>query len=201
MTFTLTQSLIERFWAKVDRRGEHWMWTGAVNPSGYGTIGSGGKYGKTLYAHHVAFAIQNGPLPDGLMVRHRCDIKLCMRGEDLIPGTHADNMKDRDERGRTSKGGRHSRVMKKKAARGDRNGSRTKPGCLPRGDNHWLRKNPGARSGSKNPLTNLTEEKVREIRLLVAGNLKKKRDIARDYGISPPALTAIIQRRTWKHVE
>lgn len=141
MNFTLTPSLIERFWAKVDRSGKHWLWTGAVTKNGYGSISSGGKRGAPiLYAHHVAFKIQHGELLPDHLIRHKCDIKLCMRGECLLSGSHTDNMKDRDERGRTSKGKKHSRIMKKKAARGNRNGSRTRPDRVPRGDAHYTRR-------------------------------------------------------------
>lgn len=159
MDFKLTPSLIARFWAKVDCSGEHWLWTGATSPNGYGSIGAGGKGGKTLYAHHVAFAIQNGELPEGQrVVRHKCDIKLCMRGKCLIPGTQQDNNRDRDERGRTRKGEAH-------------------------------------------PLAKFSEVDVRQMRLLLSKPGSSKREVMERYKISRGALIAIIQRRTWKHVE
>lgn len=200
MNFTLTPSLTERFWAKVDRSGEHWLWMGAVSPNGYGTIGSGGKKSKTLYAHHVAYASQNGELPSGTVVRHKCDIKLCMRGKCLLPGTQLDNIQDRVDRNRTSSGLKHSRIMKKRAARGDRNGSRTKPESRPRGDAHYMRRNPGLRAGSKSPLAKLTERDIPEIRRLAATPGIKKKDVAAQYGIVPSAVTAIVNRTTWSHV-
>ena len=46
-----TPDFIERFWAKVDRSGEHWLWTGATSKAGYGQIKLGGRKGKLLYAH------------------------------------------------------------------------------------------------------------------------------------------------------
>lgn len=38
----------------------------------------------------------------GLSVRHTCDNPRCINPKHLIIGTHADNMKDRSERGRTA---------------------------------------------------------------------------------------------------
>ena len=197
MNFTLDAAVISRFWSKVDRSGEHWLWIGAVGSNGYGSMGIDGK---TVYAHHIAYRIQHGELPGGHMVRHRCDIKLCMRGECLLSGTHADNMADRQERNRTSKGSEHSKIMKKKAARGDRNGSCTRPESRPRGDQHFFRRNPGFRAGSRSPTAKLTEEDVTKIRYLVTVPGVKKKDVAKDFGISAPALTAIIQRKTWRHI-
>ena len=199
MNFTLTPSLIERFWAKVDRSGEHWLWTGGTTKGGYGSI-SGGHRGKVVYAHHVAFALQNGEIPEGSVVRHKCDIKLCMRGSCLLPGSQLDNIRDREERGRTSSGVRHSRIMKKVAARGDRNGARTKPAARTRGDAHWLRKRPGEMAGSRNHLARLTEESIPEIRRLVSIPGVKKKDVAAQYGIAPSTVTAIVNRTRWSHV-
>lgn len=36
----------------------------------------------------------NGPIAPGLVVRHRCNNKLCVRIEHLVLGTHQDNMDD-----------------------------------------------------------------------------------------------------------
>jgi hypothetical protein len=43
-------------------------------------------------------------LDPGVMALHTCDVKLCVNRDHLYAGTHADNMRDRDERGRTTRG-------------------------------------------------------------------------------------------------
>lgn len=78
-----------------------WEWTGKVLPNGYGTITTGGK---STQAHRVSYAIFNGPIADGMMVRHTCDNRLCVKPSHLLLGTHADNMDDRDGRSRQAMG-------------------------------------------------------------------------------------------------
>lgn len=47
-----------------------------------------------------------------MVVRHRCDVPLCVNPAHLEIGTHADNVRDRDERGRrvAPKGSAHGRA-------------------------------------------------------------------------------------------
>jgi HTH domain len=41
---------------------------------------------------------------------HTCDNRLCINPNHVIPGTHADNARERDRRGRTAVGMRHGRA-------------------------------------------------------------------------------------------
>jgi hypothetical protein len=56
------------------------------------------------------------------------------------------------------------------------------------------------KKGEDHPNAKLTAEKVREIRYRVA-NGEGKRAVARLFGISCPNLLAIIQGKTWTHVQ
>lgn len=96
--------LVIRFWAKVQvgEEDECWNWKGGQQSKGYGSFGVGG--GKTALAHRVAYEFERGPIPDGLLVRHRCDNRLCCNPAHLELGTIADNNRDAVERGRTAKG-------------------------------------------------------------------------------------------------
>ena len=108
--------LADRFWAKVDKTGECWLWRGAlqggrVGP--YGLIWGGPERGKYVYAHRVAYELQHGPIPPGMDVCHDCpggDNRLCMRGSHLFLGTHEDNFIDMRAKGRHSRGETHWRA-------------------------------------------------------------------------------------------
>ena len=62
----------ERFWAKVDKSGECWLWTAGRNTPGYGVISEGGHSGKQLSTHRVAYELEVGPIPNGLTIDHLC---------------------------------------------------------------------------------------------------------------------------------
>lgn len=57
--------------------------------------------------HRKAFVAAHGPIPKGFLVRHTCDNSRCVEPSHLVLGTHADNMRDRMERGRQARGERH----------------------------------------------------------------------------------------------
>lgn len=92
-----------RFWARVEKRGEGecWIWTGTSAGPGYGKISS---HGKQVYAHRLAWELANGPSYPSLFVLHKCDNRLCCNPAHLYLGTQADNVRDRDSRGRTARG-------------------------------------------------------------------------------------------------
>ncbi|BBA98356.1 hypothetical protein RVR_4506 [Actinacidiphila reveromycinica] len=63
--------------------------------------------GKGDYAHRVAWIEANGPIPPGLVIRHRCDNPPCRNVAHLLLGTHADNVADMVSRGRNARGEDH----------------------------------------------------------------------------------------------
>lgn len=90
--------LSERFWQKTEWQGECLIWHGAVNKNGYGSFSINGR---SETASRVAWMLtHDSPIPDGMLVCHRCDNPLCMNAEHLFLGTHQDNMLDRDMKGR-----------------------------------------------------------------------------------------------------
>lgn len=95
---------LERFWSKVDKSGECWLWTASKSgPNGYGQLGDWRFrcQGIPIRAHILSWSIANNRWPnDGEVVRHSCDVKACVRPDHLLIGTHADNMRDARERRR-----------------------------------------------------------------------------------------------------
>jgi hypothetical protein len=76
----------DRFWPKVDRRGEDecWPWLASRYRNGYGQFEGAG-------AHRFAYELARGPIPDGLVIDHTCGQKFCVNPRHLEAVTVATN--------------------------------------------------------------------------------------------------------------
>jgi len=88
--------IADRFWAKVNKTEDCWIWTGAKHKFGYGRFTI--EHRKTTTAHRMAWILTYGETD--LHVLHKCDNPPCVRPDHLFVGTHTDNMRDCWNKGR-----------------------------------------------------------------------------------------------------
>lgn len=173
-------SPLERVWERVAFGPGCWEWQGGRDLKGYGRVTVGTKRKK---AHRVIWELANGPIPDGMRVCHHCDNPPCVRPDHLFLGTDKDNADDRDAKGRT--GPRRGWQPGQRRSRGDQHWTRREPAKVPRGE----RANRAA----------LTEQQVRDIRARYRPRMASA--LGREYGVSHVVILAIVNRKTWAHVE
>ena len=179
----LTPDRVERFWSKVLILGfdDCWDWQGAKDPNGYGRFMIGMIDGVRLsvLAHRFAYVAATGDEPAGLHICHKCDFPGCNNPSHFFKGDDALNMADCKAKGRQSRGERASVAVK---------------AAIPRGDAHYLRCNPGLRSGERNPMARLTTEQVAEIRALFAAGVHRQ-DLARQFDVTASYINELARGR------
>jgi hypothetical protein len=102
----IDQKYIDRFYTKVDKTTTPngcWIWTASKDDKGYGNYGCPeNSKNKKYRAHRFSYLISKGPIPEDLVVRHKCDNPSCVRPEHLELGTQYDNIQDRVNRNRSN---------------------------------------------------------------------------------------------------
>lgn len=84
-------TLLARFWARVDKTGDCWLWLGPRDRKGYGMVC---VRNRSWRAARFAWTVTRGPIPPGLFVCHHCDNPPCVRPDHLFVGTAGDNARD-----------------------------------------------------------------------------------------------------------
>lgn len=92
--------IVQKFWSKVRpaAQGACWDWTDTPDEDGYGRLSIKGV--AKPRAHRISAALFLPDYSDELVVRHRCDNPLCCNPSHLVMGTQAENIADRETRGR-----------------------------------------------------------------------------------------------------
>lgn len=173
------------FWEKIriGKPNECWPWIGQKMIGGYGLFDrrrDGIRIARR--AHRIAYECTKGKIPDGLMLRHKCDNPPCCNPNHLIPGTAKDNSGDMIER--------------------RRHWTWQRPERIPRGKNHWSAKlgTSSLPHGENHSQAKLTRSKVREIRDIYAKGKMSQRALAKSFDVSQGLIWQIINNadKYWK---
>lgn len=98
-----------RFMAHVHMVPESGCWIfSLVGTWGYGQFTIGPKTQRqTLRAHRWSYEHFVSPIPEDMVVCHRCDVPCCVNPKHLFLGTTIDNVRDRVRKDRSAKGESH----------------------------------------------------------------------------------------------
>ena len=102
----MNKNTLKRFWSKVHKTNNCWIWTGSKRNKGYGAFMWTGEDGEIIQgrAHRFSYEIMFGKIPKGLCVLHKCDNPACVNPNHLFLGTKADNNNDMRIKGRAVSG-------------------------------------------------------------------------------------------------
>lgn len=152
------------------------LWCRCVSRNGYGSLRVGNR---THSVHRLAWEVNYGPIPPGMHVLHKCDVRSCINPAHLFIGTNADNVRDK--------------VVKGRQLRGIDLSWRVKRG-ISLSENRQRRLS--SLKGAKNPASRLTDEQVAAIR----ADRRSQRVIAREFGITQPSICLIKAGKSWRHL-
>lgn len=91
----------KEFFNKVEKTEGCWKWKGRKHPTGYGVFDF---LGSAWLAHRVSWLFHAGSIEQEKDILHSCDNPECVNPAHLRVGTHAENMRDKLERGRQKRG-------------------------------------------------------------------------------------------------
>lgn len=194
---------VARFWSLVVPSSDCWEWTGSISRKGYGRFSIGHR--TVRGAHRIAWMLAtNEPIPDGFDVCHTCDVRNCVRNDDI--GTYIVNGVVRPRRGHLWLGRNidniNDKMAKGRAPVGELSGARKHPERVARGDRHGFRLHPErVPRGSHHGVAKLSESVVLAIRQRYGTrDWLTYQSIALHFGVSESLIGQIVRRDIWRHL-
>lgn len=200
--------------------GGCFLWQGHINKYGYAHLYWNGRARR---AHRLSFEAFRRPIPPGLCVCHRCDVRACINPAHLFVGTHLDNMRDAVAKGRVPHGEQRPdtkltdeqvaalvALCNAGASAGElaehfgisiaqvmRLMDGTRRRHVPR---PATMRPPLKARGERNAAATLTEQDVIAIRLAYQAGGVRQQDLADKYGVTSTSISNVVLRYTWSHV-
>lgn len=188
----------ERIRQRVEHRDGCWLWRGSATKDGYGQI----RVGRAVrVVHRVAYTAANGPIPRGMVVRHKCDVRLCCNPDHLEIGTHEDNAQDIVDRGRLKNRRSLTPAEKAIAKRMRADGQTIRAIAVALACNWHLAREASGKSsgesgrprGSRNTYVRVTDEHKSEIRRRYLAGGVTQQQLAEEFGIDQTYVSIIVR--------
>lgn len=85
------------------------LWYGLSDKDGYGKMFTNKKH---VRIHRFVYEMHNGPIPEGMIIQHKCDTPSCCNIDHLELGTWLSNMQDKVSKGRLRNQNMHKMICK-----------------------------------------------------------------------------------------
>lgn len=186
-----------RFFGRVNKTPECWLWTGKTDRDGYGHCWDS-RHQKTSRAHIVSFELSGRRVPEGLQLDHLCRVRHCVRPDHLEPVTTRENLM----RGQTEARRNAEKTLCKRGHPLPFTGARRF--CrecvrLRTSSPDEAREIRGQR-GEEHHAAKLSESAVRSIRADYEAGRGSQYALARQYGVTRALIGMIVRRQIWIHV-
>ena len=100
----LSPAQLAGFWTSATPEGDCLVWSKSKRSNGYGQLKVGGKNGRNVTAHRLAYELSVGAVPEGMLIDHICRNRACINPLHLRLATQKQNAENRDNHPPTTSG-------------------------------------------------------------------------------------------------